>query len=94
MSADAVWAALVGFALGYLIMKHMILADRVGRLSKRLAESRIDTFNLVEALVEHNDPQLKPYDFETLDVRLRREFPHLYDLDQRAHDIREAERAS
>lgn len=94
MSAAEVWSY-VQFALSVgALVWCLYLHGRLERAEVRLAQSRIDTFNLVDTLAEHFDPSLQPYLTESLDVRLVREFPHLYDVDEREADERAAERAS
>lgn len=85
------WAAQLNFALTLVLCIVVpVLWDRLQRAEKRLAETRIDLFALVDLLEEHDNHA----GGVTLTDRLRDTFPHLYDLDEREHDERAAERAS
>lgn len=89
MSA-AGWAAQLNFALSLILCVVVaVLWDRLARTQRRLAESRIDTFALVDLLEWHHGNEANP-----LSDRLRETFPHLYDVDEREADVRAAERAS
>lgn len=94
MSPAEVWTLLQFLVTVALGAWSLHLHERAERTEVRLAEARIDLFNLVDLLDEHDVAESAGARQAPLAQRLRESFPHLYDVDERAADERAVERAS